>query len=152
MTWIRRKFVYAALGVLLASLAACHSGVPWQTKNITGLMPTLAFNMTEANRGVPVQASAYRGHYLLVYFGYTHCPDVCPLTLGRLKLVMSRLGDKGASLRVLFVTVDPKRDKLPELKRYTQFFGPQFVGLRGNNTELRRAGPGGRYPGRGRPL
>jgi len=123
--------------MLVLGLSACDSGPPWHTKNITGLMPILNFDLTEANRDIPVNGSDYRGHYLMIYFGYTHCPDVCPLTLGRLKTVLARLGDKAAAMRVLFITVDPGRDKLPELKRYAEFFGPQFVGLRGGDRALR---------------
>lgn len=137
MNQINTKFIYVVLVFLLASLTACNRGAPWQTKNISGLMPTLAFNMTEANRDLPVTASDYRGHFLLMYFGYTHCPDVCPLTLGRLKAAIARLGDDADLLRVLFVTIDPSRDKLPELKRYVGFFGPQFIGLRGSEAEMR---------------
>jgi len=128
---------WLVITMLVLGLSACDSGPPWHTKNITGLMPTLNFDLTEANRDIPVHGSDYRGHYLMIYFGYTHCPDVCPLTLGRLKTVLARLGDKAAAMRVLFITVDPGRDKLPELKRYTEFFGPQFVGLRGSHRALR---------------
>jgi protein SCO1/2 len=124
------------LGLLLL-VSACHSGPPWETKNITGLMPRLAFTLTEANRDMPVQAQDYRGRVLLVYFGYTHCPDVCPLTLSRMKSVLVNLGEQAQQVRVLFVSVDPKRDNLPELKRYAEFFGPQVMGLRGSQAELR---------------
>jgi len=75
---------------------------------------------------------------VLIYFGYTHCPDVCPLTLQRLKHAIAALGDGANQLRVLFVTVDPRRDSLAVLKRYTEFFGPQVLGLRGDQDELRR--------------
>ena len=121
----------------LLLLSGCHSGPPWQTKNITGLMPPLAFDLTEANRDIEVHAGDYRGHILLVYFGYTHCPDVCPLTLSRMKSVLAGLGNEAQQVRVLFVSVDPQRDKLPELKRYAEFFGPEVVGLRGSQEALR---------------
>jgi protein SCO1/2 len=123
--------------LLMLLVTACHSGPPWETKNITGLMPPLAFKLTEANRNIAVQAKDYRGHVLLVYFGYTHCPDACPLTLSRLKSALAKLGEQAQQVRVLFVTIDPGRDKLPELKRYAEFFGPQVVGLRGDQAELR---------------
>jgi len=122
----------------LLGLVACHSAEPWATKNISGLMPRLAFHMTEANRDAPVDAGDFRGKLVLIYFGYTHCPDVCPLTLQRLKHAIAALGDGANQLRVLFVTVDPRRDSLAVLKRYTEFFGPQVLGLRGDQDELRR--------------
>ncbi len=124
-----------SIGILL--LSACHSEPPWATKNITGLMPTLEFTLTEANRNKIVHAQDYRGEILLMYFGYTHCPDVCPLTLSRLKSALAKLGDAAQQVRVLFVSVDPGRDSIEDLKRYTEYFGPEVLGLRGDQTALR---------------
>ncbi|MEJ2362178.1 MAG: SCO family protein [Gammaproteobacteria bacterium] len=134
-----KRCIQACLYVLGVSLllSACHSGPPWQTKDISGLMPRLAFTLTEANRDKLVHATDYRGKYALLYFGYTHCPDVCPLTLTRLKRVLSNLGSAAQDVRVLFVTVDPKRDTLSILKRYTEFYGPHIRGLRGTQPALR---------------
>lgn len=129
-------FISIIFGLLLL-LSACDSGPPWATKDISGLMPQLAFTLTEANRDIDVHAQEYRGQVVLLFFGYTHCPDVCPLTLSRIKSALARLGDQAQQVRVLFVTVDPNRDSLQELKHYTAFFGPQFVGLRGSQAALR---------------
>jgi protein SCO1/2 len=137
MTRMSWRCGYIAIALILMLVSGCHRGLPWQTKNITGLMPRLAFTLTEANRDIQVGAKNYRGQILMLYFGYTHCPDVCPLTLGRMKAVLAKLGDDAKAVRVLFVTVDPRRDKLEELKRYAEFFGPQVVGLRGTQSELR---------------
>lgn len=119
-------------------LSACHSGPPWQTKDISGLMPRLAFTLTEANRDRLVHAKDYRGKYVLLYFGYTHCPDVCPLTLTRLKHVVAGLGSAASQVRILFVTVDPKRDSLAIMKKYSEFYGPEVRGLRGSESALRK--------------
>lgn len=99
-------------------------------------MPPLRFALTE-DSGNPVQAKDFRGHITLMYFGYTHCPDICPTTLAKLKAAINRLPESAAqNVRVLFVTVDPKRDGLERLRAYTAAFGPQFVGLRGGDAEL----------------
>jgi protein SCO1/2 len=129
----------ALISLVVASLvlSACHRGPPWATKDISGLMPKLTFSMTEAEHGNVVHGQEYRGQVVLVFFGYTHCPDVCPLTLSRIKSALSKLGEQAGQVRVLFVTVDPARDSLQELKHYTGFFGPQFIGLRGDPTALR---------------
>lgn len=124
--------------VLLLLVAACDSETPWATKNITGLMPNLSFSLTDANRDATVQAKDFHGHIALLYFGYTHCPDVCPTTLHRLQSVLSKLGAGAQQVNVLFVTVDPSRDTVKLLKTYTEYFGPQFVGLRGDEPELRK--------------
>jgi len=124
--------------LLVLALGACHDGPPWATKNITGLMPRLGFHLTEASQGAPVEARDFHGKVVLMFFGYTHCPDVCPLTLGRMKTAIAKLGDAAGQVRVLFVTVDPARDSLQVLKRYTAFFGPQVLGLRGDPAALRK--------------
>ncbi|MDN5848991.1 MAG: SCO family protein [Nitrococcus sp.] len=121
------------LGLLLS---ACSDGVHWQTKGIAGLTKPLHFTLT-ADGGHQVSAQDYLGHIALVYFGYTHCPDVCPTTLAKLKAAIDRLPESMAKdVRVLFVSVDPKRDGLERLRSYTAAFGPQFVGLRGNHEQL----------------
>jgi protein SCO1/2 len=69
---------------------------------------------------------------VMLYFGYTHCPDECPTTLANLASVLTRLGAKASDVRVLFVSVDPDRDTLPVLKTYVQVFAPEIDGLRGS--------------------
>jgi protein SCO1/2 len=133
----QRQMLSVFVLTLALLLPACHSGPPWETKDISGLMPKLTFTLTEANRDLKVDATAYQGKVLLVFFGYTHCPDVCPLTLSRIKAVLANLGEQAQQVQVLFISVDPKRDSLQDLKRYTEFFGPQFVGLRGTQEALR---------------
>jgi protein SCO1 len=123
---------------LLLLVSACDSGPPWATKSISGLMPNLSFTMTDANRDTTVQAKDFRGHIVLLYFGYTHCPDVCPLELHRLQTVLSNIGVDAKQVRVLFVTADPARDTVKVLKSYTEYFGPQFIGLRGDEAALRK--------------
>lgn len=121
----------AAFAVCFA-LAACGNGkTTWHATNITGVMPDLEFAMQRADDGRPVTAADYRGQIVLLYFGYTHCPDVCPATLADLAETLRRLGRKAKAVRVLFVTVDPNRDTLPVLKAYANAFAPEVDGLRG---------------------
>lgn len=132
---IRRILISIGLCLLLA---ACSNGVNWQTKEITGLTRSLHFTLMEDN-GTKVQAEDFRGHITMLYFGYTHCPDVCPNTLAKLKAAINRLPEAEAkNIRVLFVSVDPKRDGLERLRTYTAAFGPQFMGLRGNEDALNK--------------
>src|SRR3546814_2438449 len=81
--------------------------------------------------GGEVHAEDFRGKPVLLYFGYTHCPDICPTTLARLRAVKQALGTEGDKLQVLFVSVDPARDTTAELADYVHAFDPSFVGLRG---------------------
>lgn len=125
----------AAPAVLLP-LAGCGSSQKWHEDNITGSLPPLAFDMTDAANGKPVTAAAFRGKVVLLYFGYTNCPDLCPTTLSNVATVLHRLDNYANDVRVLFVTVDPNRDTLPVLKRYVALFAPQMVGLRGTPDAL----------------
>ncbi|MHB8535851.1 MAG: SCO family protein [Sulfuricaulis sp.] len=131
---LRRGLAMASLA-LFAILAACSQPKHWALQDIKGLIPQLKFNLTD-DAGQNVSAANYRGKIVLLYFGYTHCPDVCPTTLGTLALTLHNLGADADKVRVLFVSVDPKRDTTAVLKQYVNAFGPQFVGLRGSDDEM----------------
>ncbi|MDZ7851659.1 MAG: SCO family protein [Halomonas sp.] len=108
----------------------------WQTKDISGLMPPLEFTLTD-EKGNTVDAERFRGKSTLLYFGFTHCPDVCPTTLARLGTAIRQLDDEiREDTEVLFVSVDPARDDPETLKEYTDAFGSQFVGLTGDKEAL----------------
>lgn len=120
---------------LALCLGACAPQGEWRLKNITGLTPDLEFTMTD-DAGRPVSAAAYRGKTVLLFFGYTHCPDVCPTTLARLSAAIGGLREHRDGVRVLFVTVDPARDTAALMANYVHAFGPAVVGLRGTPQEL----------------
>ena len=124
-----------ALAFLLL-LAACSDGETWHMTNITGAMPPLEFRMMRARDGADVGADAYQGRIVILYFGYTHCPDICPTTLANLSDVLERLGPARSQVRALFVTVDPDRDTLAILDDYTKAFAPEIDGLRGTDDAL----------------
>jgi protein SCO1/2 len=131
-----RKFIF--ISSLIFILSACNSSdKQWETKNITGLMPPLEFSLTEADSGHTVHAEDFHGHVLLMFFGYMHCPDVCPTTLSRLHAAVSRLEHNTEQVRILFVSVDPGRDNLHDLAEYADAFGDEVTGLRGEQSELR---------------
>jgi protein SCO1/2 len=128
-----RRVAFLALAL---SLAACDRGQPWHATNITGAMPRLELRMVRASDGSPVSASTYRGKVVLLYFGYTHCPDVCPTTLANLSDALKRLGQRASDVRVLFITVDPDRDTSKVLGEYVTAFAPEIDGLRGGGDAL----------------
>lgn len=123
--------------LILAALAAgCGNDATWRTKDIGGLMPELRFTLT-SEQGDTVTEEKYTGAVNLLFFGYTNCPDVCPITLGRLRGVMDRLPPEVAErTQVLFVSVDPKRDGPESLRTYTSSFGESFIGLTGSTEQL----------------
>lgn len=127
----------AALPALFLLIAACAPPRGAVT-DIAGVMPHLDFTMARANDGKEIGASDYRGRVVVLYFGYTNCPDICPTTLSDLSDVLKRLGNRAGDVRVLFVTVDPARDSLAALKAYVHAFAPQIDGLRGSDDAIAR--------------
>jgi protein SCO1/2 len=105
--------------------------LPFRLTDISGHMPDLDFRLTD-DHGKPVTGTDYRGKVVVLYFGYTHCPDVCPLTLAHLHVVMQRLGPLADGARILFVSVDPTRDTPDVMHAYVNAFDPRAVGLTGN--------------------
>ena len=132
-----RLALMLALGLASLGLAACHRNddMPWRLVQVAGHMPDLDFRLTD-DQGKPVTGKDYRGKVVLLYFGYTHCPDVCPLTLAQLHVVMQRLGPLADNVRILFVTVDPARDTPEVMRAYVNAFDPRAVGLSGSPGDI----------------
>ncbi|MBW4329573.1 SCO family protein [Stakelama sp. CBK3Z-3] len=122
-----------------SALMSCSpGGGNWHGTDIDGQVPALSLHMTQAATGKPVDADNFRGKVTLLYFGYTFCPDICPMTLSNLGRALHQMGDAANDVRVLFVTVDPRRDTAKQVADYVKAFGPQFVGLRGSEDQLAR--------------
>jgi protein SCO1/2 len=130
----RKALLLTGMGVLFA--VSSGPARAWHAADLSGSLPPLDFTLTRASDGKQVTAADYRGKIILLYFGYTFCPDVCPTTLLNISEVLKRLGPLADDVRVLFVTVDPARDTLDLLRQYTQSFAPQVVGLRGTADHL----------------
>jgi protein SCO1 len=134
--------LWVAVGLFLVwatVLTACSGTGSAKPKvyawDIAGVMPALDFTLM-SEYGTRMTADNLRGKTVLLYFGYATCPDVCPTTLTTLSGALKRLGRAGQSVRVLFVSVDPRRDSPRKLRDYVAAFGPQFVGLTGTDDEL----------------
>ncbi len=88
------------------------------------------------NDGSVYRLSDQRGNVILLFFGYTSCPDVCPITLSELKKVNEELGGENGQVQVVFLTVDPDRDTPEVIQKYVSIFNPAFIGLSGTLQEL----------------
>lgn len=127
--------IMLAVGMLLAACQRHEEAMPSQLTDISGHMPDLSFQLVD-DQGKAVTANDYRGKVTLLYFGYTHCPDVCPLTLAHLHVVMQRLGNLADGARILFVSVDPARDTPQTLHAYVNAFDPHAIGLTGAPVDI----------------
>ena len=120
-----------AIGLLLL-LAACDGGGPkFKNIDITGAEYARGFALTD-HTGKPRTLEDFRGKVVVVFFGYTRCPDVCPTTMVELKQVMQALGPEADKVQVLFVTLDPARDTAAVLSQYVPAFDTRFLGLYGD--------------------
>ena len=115
------------------------SGKPaFKAVDITGAEYARGLSLTDQD-GQPRTLADYKGKVVVVFFGYTQCPDVCPTTMAELAEVKRSLGADGARVQGLFGTVDPERDTTELLKAYVANFGPDIVGLRGTPDEIKAA-------------
>lgn len=125
------------LGIALWLVLGCFLAVPivalWHA---FGPKPNMAPNFTLTDQdGRPFTLSQQRGHPIILFFGYTHCPDECPTTLSHLAHAL-RQTSLGPDVRVAFISVDPRRDSAAVMKRYVRLFDPRFIGLTGRADQL----------------
>ena len=129
---MKRLFGIAA-GVLLALLvASCGPDrARFQSSDVTGAAFGRDFKLTD-HKGQVRTLADFRGKVVVMFFGYTQCPDVCPTTLSDLAAALQKLGADAGRVQVLFVTVDPERDTPELLAQYVPAFNPTFLGLWGD--------------------
>ena len=127
--WLRRAMLLMGLTVLLA--ACGKEGPTFTSLDITGNKEFAQDFSLQDPQGKTRTLADYKGKAVVMFFGYTHCPDVCPTTMAELNQVMQKLGpDDAQRVQVLFVTVDPQRDTSELMGQYVPAFNPAFVGLR----------------------
>jgi len=132
------SFLRIVAFTVVSVLCGCHTGQPgFQSTDITGADFGKAFTLTDHN-GKQRSLEDFRGQVVVMFFGFTHCPDVCPTTLAELAGAVKRLGPAGEKVQVLLVTVDPERDTPEMLAQYVTAFNPRFLALRGNAGETAR--------------
>jgi protein SCO1 len=119
------------------ALAACDGAPKFKSTDITGAQYGKSLELPDTSGRVR-HLEDFRGKAVVLSFGFTHCPDVCPTTLADLAGVMKSLGPDAGRVQVLFVTVDPERDTPAELAQYVHAFDPRFLALRGDLTATQR--------------
>ncbi len=140
MVFGRRRAIVAALAgsVLARSLAGCGSPTPtFKGSDITDTDLGSYMAMLDKSGHVRTMAD-YKGKVVVVYFGYTHCPDVCPTTLAELAQVMHLLKGDAKKVQVIMITVDPQRDTPAIMDNYVKAFYPAFIGLSGTAGQLKK--------------
>jgi protein SCO1/2 len=120
--------------IILLVMAGCTERVPMTFRNtdITGAKFGHSLNNLRDHHEKPVDLSDFHGKAVLLFFGYTSCPDICPTALARFAEVMKVIGKDANRVQVLFVTLDPERDTPERLSGYVPWFYPSFIGLYGD--------------------
>lgn len=136
------KLKFFVMVMWLAMLGACGPQQPaankFQLTDVTGADFGKALALTDHN-GKPRTLSDFQGKVVVLFFGFTQCPDVCPTTLAEMAKVVKDLGPDGDKVQVLFVSVDPARDTKTLLKQYVTAFNPTFLGMVGDADATTRA-------------
>jgi protein SCO1/2 len=125
------------LALSVAALLSCkRPPVTYRNTDLTGATFGRQLALVD-HHGQQRSLTDFRGKAMVVFFGYTACPDICPTMLARLADVMKSLGGDGRRVQVLFVTVDPERDNADRLKDFVPWFNPTFLGLRGDAAQIK---------------
>ena len=133
---MKKLFAAGIAALALTLLTACGENkssaprVAFQNTDLTGLPYAKDFALTD-HTGKPRTLADFKGKVVVMFFGYTQCPDVCPTTLTEMAQLMQELGPQSDQVQVLFVTVDPERDTQPLLAQYVPTFDRRFIGLYG---------------------
>jgi protein SCO1/2 len=135
----RRWLRAAAAGAAVLALPACGGDkVAFQGSDVTGTHLGRDMALTDFN-GQPRTLASFAGKIVVVFFGYTQCPDVCPTSLTELAEVMQELGAGAGRVQALLITVDPERDTPEILKHYVTAFDPRFLALTGTPDQIKQA-------------
>jgi len=126
---------YRILGLVAAVVLVVIGGILWRGASSDRTSIGGPFSL-ESGAGKIVTASDFRGKYMLVYFGYTFCPDICPTALSAMTAALQTLGPTREELAPIFITVDPKRDTPQVIRRYTTALSPNLIGLTGTPDEI----------------
>ena len=142
--WLHKIQNAVAIVIVALGLTACEEPKlpsPFHASEVAGKFAQADFKLTD-HHGTPRTLADFRGKVVLLFFGYVHCPDVCPTTLADMAQAIQLLGDDAKRVQVLFVTVDPERDTTVLLAQFIPAFHADFLGLSGDaraTTEVARA-------------
>ncbi len=132
-----RTAVLLVLTLFVIGVAGCWRPYTFHGMVMQSPQPAPDFTLM-THQGQPLRLSDLRGRVVVLYFGYTFCPDVCPATLSEWAKVMRLLGDKADQVQLLMITVDPERDTPAKMADYVRHFDPRFIGLSGSVDEIAR--------------
>ncbi len=129
------KIFYACLVAIGLLLGGCDKPPAFKSTDISGVDWGKDFALTD-HTGQPRRLADFKGKAVVLFFGFTQCPDVCPTTLSSMREVLTQMGGDAGRVQVLFATLDPARDTTELLAQYVPQFHPSFIGLRGDDATI----------------
>lgn len=137
------KLSFLVAGSFLAAPMVTGAAAPAKPKVFEETLPSPSmtghFSLQRVTDGKTVTDAQFRGKWMLVYFGYTNCPDVCPTVLNEMGVALNELGPRASKVQPIFITIDPARDKAAVIRKYLSSFDPRILGLRGDGEETEAA-------------
>jgi protein SCO1 len=134
---LSRLLVICIAVVLIASAVIGSNYLKATLKPQLPILDTLGGDFSlPSTEGRSIKLSEFQGKVVLLNFGFTSCPDVCPTVLAKIRVLLETLGDQGNDIQPLFVTIDPVRDSIDKLSDYLPYFHPSIIGLRGDKDAL----------------
>ena len=132
-----QRFLLGLIAVF--ALTACSEKLSFTATDITGAKVGQAPWKLQDAQGIDKTISDFKGKIVVIFFGFTRCPDVCPTTMVDFAAAIKAMGSDGAKVQVLFATLDPERDTFPAVQQYTSAFNPSFIALRGDAAATKKA-------------
>jgi protein SCO1/2 len=129
------KLISSLILCIALTLCGCSEPVSFKATDISGSDWGKDFSLTD-HHGQARRLADFKGKAVVLFFGYTQCPDVCPTTLASMRDALGLLGPDAGRVQVIFVTLDPARDTAQLLAQYLPMFHPSFIGLRGDDTSI----------------
>jgi protein SCO1 len=134
---MKRTFSFYILLSIVVGLFVMTSCTTYEFKGATVEPPDVAVDFTLIDQNSNAfRLADQRGKVVVIFFGYTNCPDICPATMSDMQVVMNRLGDQRDQLKVVFITVDPERDTSERMQRFIGMFNQDIIGLTGDSATL----------------
>jgi protein SCO1 len=133
----RQTILFASLALLfIAALFVTQTLMPPRMNGSVIDPPLVVDDFTLHSVAGPVSLSDFRGQYIILYFGYTSCPDICPDSLAKFREALSKQGERASEVQVIYVSVDPGRDSIEYCDVYAKRFSPDFLGITGSEAEI----------------
>jgi protein SCO1 len=136
----RQSILFGSLALLfIAALFVTQTLLPPRMNGSAIDPPLVVDDFTLHSVDGPVSLGDFRGKYVILYFGYTSCPDICPDSLAKFREALSKQGERAAQVQVIFISVDPGRDSVEYCDVYAKRFSPDFIGITGSEAEIQSA-------------